>query len=64
MNAMYFVTNQYLFTLYRYKNRSHPILFELSDTTPLKSKGKAPAEDLEGVIFDVEPAADELDDDE
>jgi replication factor C subunit 1 len=50
----------------RYKKRPHPILFELSDTTPLKSKaGKASAEEPEGVIFDVEPdAGDELDDDD
>ncbi|ORZ19695.1 replication factor RFC1 C terminal domain-domain-containing protein [Absidia repens] len=48
----------------QYKARSHPSLFELSDTTPLKSKSKAPTEDLEGTIFDVEPEADELSDDE
>ncbi|KAI8338434.1 replication factor RFC1 C terminal domain-containing protein [Chlamydoabsidia padenii] len=47
-----------------YKKRSHPMLFELSDTKPLKSKSKAPAEDLEGVIFNVEPSVDETDDDE
>ncbi|KAI8093321.1 uncharacterized protein BX664DRAFT_329437 [Halteromyces radiatus] len=46
-----------------YKARSHPVLFELSDTTPLKSKTVAPKEDLEGVIFEVEPE-DELEEDE
>ncbi|ORZ24576.1 replication factor RFC1 C terminal domain-domain-containing protein [Absidia repens] len=40
-----------------YKGRVHPILFQLDDTSPLKSKIKAPKEDLEGVIFDVEPEA-------
>ncbi|CAO3597051.1 unnamed protein product [Absidia cylindrospora] len=50
--------------VHRYKARSHPSLFELSDTTPLKSKSKAPTEDLEGTIFDVEPEAGDLSDDE
>jgi hypothetical protein len=39
------------------------MLFELSDTTPLKSKSKAPVEDREGLIFNVDPV-DESDDDE
>ncbi|KAI8335852.1 replication factor RFC1 C terminal domain-containing protein [Chlamydoabsidia padenii] len=46
-----------------YKNRVHPVLFELSDTTPLKSKTKTVSEDLEGVIFDTEPDTAELDED-
>ncbi|KAI8059451.1 P-loop containing nucleoside triphosphate hydrolase protein [Gongronella butleri] len=40
-----------------YKKRSHPVLFELSDTTPLKSKAKVAVdmqEDREGAIFEVE----------
>ncbi|ORX49128.1 DNA replication factor C, large subunit [Hesseltinella vesiculosa] len=44
-----------------YKKRSHPMLFQLSDTTPLKSKSKGAAdveEDKEGAIFDVEEAVD------
>lgn len=40
------------------------MLFELSDTAPLKSKSKTPAEDREGLIFNVDPVDDSDDDDE